>query len=115
MPAQRTPWWLYVMTGVTLLSLAWVILGGEQHLFSTPSSPVLVEVQSVVAVRPDDSGPPSYVYTVSLPDGMRARYRSERPYRVGDRVTVLHSRGKLTGRILLTTPAVDTYRSNDRP
>jgi hypothetical protein len=115
MSAQRTSWWLYVITGLLFLSVAWVTLGGEQHLFSTPSAPVSVEVQDVVAVRPDDSGPPSYVYTVSLPDGMRARYRSERLYRVGDRVTVLHSRGKLTGRILLTTPAVDTYRSSDRP
>jgi len=74
-----------------------------------------VEVQSVDAVRPDDSGPPSYLYAVRLPDSSRARYRSLRLYRVGDRVTVLFSRGKLTGRILLTTPAVDTYRSHDRP
>jgi len=115
MSAQRTSWWLYIIAGVLLATLAWMSLGGEQHLFSTPPTPVLVEVLNAVSARPDDSGPPSYVYMVRLPDGTRARYSSERLYRAGDHITLLYSRGKLTGRILLSTPAVDTFRSSERP
>ena len=106
--------WIYLASGVALATVGWVILGGEQNLFSTAPAPVSVEVQTVVMSRPDDSGPPSYLYTVTLPDGTRAPYHSQRIYRPGDRVVVLQSRGKLTGRILLTTPAVDTYKANDR-
>jgi hypothetical protein len=103
------------MAGVLLVAVVWMSVGGEQHLFSTRPAPVQVEVLTAVAARPDDSAPPSYVYVVSLPDGTRARYSSERLYRPGDRITLLFSRGKLTGRILLSTPAVDTFRSSERP
>ena len=116
--APRAPgasWSLYLITAIIVGAVAWATLGGEQNLFSTAPTPVLVEVQDVLAAQPDDSGPPDYIYTVSLPDGARARYRSGRIYRAGDRVTLLYSRGKLTGRILLTTPALDTPRSSGRP
>ncbi len=51
-------------------------------------------------------GPTSYVYRVTLPDGRQGLHRSQRVYRVGEHVKLLYSRGKVTGRILLTAPAV---------
>jgi hypothetical protein len=113
MSEQRAHWSIYVITVLVVAAIGWVALGGEQNLFSTSPAPLLVEIKSVVLSRQDE-GPPSYFYTVTLPDGTAAPYRSSRMYRVGDRVTVLYSRGNLTGRVLLTTPAVDTERARDR-
>ena len=111
--ADATRWWIYVMTGFMFMAVAWLTLGGEQHLFSTTPAPMLVEVETAV-LSEQAEGPPSYLYTVTLPDGTRAPYNSVRRYNVGDRITVIHSRGKLTGRVLLTTPAVDGQRGSDR-
>lgn len=110
MTKRGTSRWIYLVSALGLALVAWVVLDGERHLFSTAPTPVSVEVRAVLLPRDDNGGTPYYLYIVTLPDGAVANYNSERVYRPGDRIAVLYSRGKLTGRIRLTTPAADAER-----
>jgi len=106
--------WLYVFAVVALAMVAWVVLDGEQHLLSTAPAPVSVDVQAVLMPRDDVGGTPNYLYIVMLPDGTLAHYSSEQVYKARDRIVVLYSRGRLTGRVRLTTPPADADKANDR-
>jgi hypothetical protein len=100
--------WAVLLGALVMLAGAlWVSVGGEEVLFSTPAIPVFAQVIEVLAAKAEE-GPPTYAYRVSLPDGRHGLYCSERAYRVGSRVKVLYSRGKLSARTFLTTPESPT-------
>ena len=93
---------LVLSTGVAVLVLG--ALGGETTFLSTPATPVEVIVARVDSVAPPNDGPAGYQYAVTMPDGSIVRYTSPAAHRVGDRVVVMQSRGRLTGRVLLRRP-----------
>jgi hypothetical protein len=106
----RRSFWLYVVVAIMFVGVAWVTLGGEQNFLSTAPVLAKVEVLEVLAAESNE-GPPTYWYRVRLSEGVETRYRSAQVYRVGDHVTLLWSRGKVTGRILLTAPSrLETQR-----
>jgi hypothetical protein len=76
----------------------------EEHLLSSPAVPVLVTVIRAEAAIPSDETPGFFRYVVSLPDGTKGRFASERLFRPGTRLQVMHSRGRLSGRIRLGSP-----------
>ncbi len=78
------------------------LLGGER-LLATDPEPIEVRIVSRHGVLASEEAP-SFRYGVVLPDGSPAHYWSDRVHAVGDRLTVLVSRGRITGRILLSEP-----------
>ena len=96
-----------LFTSLAVVAILVVIaVGGESTFLSTPSAPVEVSVLRVDGVDPPNDAPAYYRYSVQLPDGAVARYTSPDVHRVGDKVVVMRSRGRLTGRIQLTRPRV---------
>src|SRR5262245_9151520 len=86
-----------------------VLLGGELHFFSTPAESTVVEVIARHGARQGE-GLPSHSYTVLLADRTTVGYESSRVWQVGDRLQVLYSRGRLTGRVLLSGPEIPIPR-----
>ena len=105
---ERTSWAGPVMVVVVGLAIVGVLIavtiGGESTFLSTTSEPVEVSVLRVDGVDPPNDAPAYYRYLVRLPDGAEVRYASPDTHRVGDRVLVMQSRGRVTGRIHLTSP-----------
>ena len=93
---------------VVLLAIVGVLvavtIGGESTFLSTTSEPVEISVLRVDGVDPPSDAPAYYRYLVRLPVGVEVRYTSPDAHRVGDRVLVMQSRGRVTGRIHLTSP-----------
>ena len=81
-----------------------ITFGGESTFLSTPARPVEVIIARADSIAPPNDSPANYRYAVRLPDGSVTRYTSPDVHRVGDRVRVMESRGKLSGRIRLTRP-----------
>ena len=97
---------LLVFILLAILGVVVAGLGGESTFLATTSRPVEVTVARVDGVDPPDDAPAHYRYLVTLPDGAAVRYESPDVHHVGDRVMVMQSRGRITGRILLTRPRV---------
>ena len=108
-PAHRR-YFLSALTILMVVGLTFLLLGGEERLFSTSPQPVTVTIASRDGVLPDDAAPPTYRYSVTLPDGATAKYWSDHVYTVGDVVTLMRSRGRLTHRMLLMEPHRDDAR-----
>jgi hypothetical protein len=89
------------MLGTVLATLV-ALLGGERLLSTDPEPVEITIVSRYGAIAGEEA--PSFRYGVVLPDGSPAHYWSERVHTVGDRLTVLVSRGRITGRILLSEP-----------
>jgi hypothetical protein len=104
--AAPTNHWMDALLVAAAGGLVALSFGGERLLLSTPPLRVPVTVQRVDAMHQDDSAPPTYSYAVLLPDGTIASYLSPRLHRQGDRLTLLLSRGRLTGRNLMSGPAL---------
>ena len=100
---QRTPWGLTLSVVAVAVVIVVLSMGGER-LLSTSPEPAVVRIVSRDGVLPSDDGPPSFRYGVALENGALAHYWSEHVHNVGDRLTVLASRGRLTGRIVLSEP-----------
>jgi hypothetical protein len=98
-------WKLLIGIGVAVVGvIAVVTLGGESTFLSTPARPVEVVIGGAESVAPPNDAPADYRYAVRMPDGSTARYTSPDVHRVGDRLRVMESRGRLSGRTRLTRP-----------
>jgi hypothetical protein len=105
-PGRRSLVWAIVAAIGTVLLVAWVAVPGfETHFLSGPAQPVTVAVVSVDRVEhPDEETPRYFHYRVRLPDGGQARFSSQQLFRVGDSFVVMYAKGRLTGRVNLSTP-----------
>lgn len=113
---ERAVGWVHFVAVVMLCGVAFIALGGERRLLSTEPTPVVVSVQSFRGLQQTGNGFSDYVYAVRLPDGASALFLSQVVLKPGDQVTLVHSRGRMTGRVFFvpTAPA-DTPHSATRP
>src|SRR5262245_22621479 len=82
----------------------------EQEMLSVSEGQAEVTVIGIHDDKPQGTRAPSlFRYNVSLPDGSRALFISERVQQPGTRILATVSRGRITGRMWLTGP----YRQVD--
>jgi hypothetical protein len=96
-----------VVGSATVVALALIILLGpwaERHFFSTEAAPVDVVVLRAHGGPARDELPADFIYTVRLPEGSEAVLTSRHVHHPADRAIVFRSRGRLTGRVVLTEP-----------
>jgi hypothetical protein len=79
----------------------------EGHFLSGPATATRVTITAIESVSHADENSPGYItYKVSLPDGRSARFTSSQTHRPGTRLMAMVSRGRLTGRTIVTSPYV---------
>jgi hypothetical protein len=98
------------------LGLGALLLEGQ--FLIGPATATAVTIMAIEAISHADEDSPGYIiYKVSLPDGRFARFTSQRTHRPGTRIKAMVSRGRLTGRTIVTSPYVvlpAEYQSNHR-
>jgi hypothetical protein len=114
---KRTPvaWVVLGAIGTLLLVALVAVPGFETYFLSGPSQPMKVLVIAVESVaHPDEETPRYFHFRVRLPDGTQARFSSQQLFRVGDSLIVMYARGRLTGRVNLSTPAGEAASTSSR-
>jgi hypothetical protein len=87
--APRNRWMDALVIAACLGLIALAGFGGERLLFSTSPVRVPVTIQKMDGIDQDGDSPPSYSYSVLLPDGSRASYSSARIHRQGEHHALL--------------------------
>jgi hypothetical protein len=89
---------LLSMTGAGILLLEGLILSG-------PATATPVTIVAIESISPSDDDSPGYItYGVRLPDGTKARFISARTHKPGTRLMAMVSRGRVTGRTIVSSP-----------
>jgi hypothetical protein len=83
---------------------AWAALVFEHVLFASPAAPAVITITTIEAAHAGGDGPASLRYRVALPDGSPAVFATPNVYGVGDRLSAMVSRGRMTGRVFVTAP-----------
>jgi hypothetical protein len=115
-PTTRPPLWRprvqraspLAVAGVALSLLflgAWFGVALWEGVFlASPAAPVVVTIAAVDHAHADGDGPASLRYLVMLPDGSTTHLWSPNVYQVGDRLSALAARGRITGRTFVSSP-----------
>ncbi len=88
---------LIILVGLGLVAPWW-----ERQFFSTPPIPLEVSVLRAHGGNARDEMPAEFVYSVQLPGGGTAMLTSRTVHQPGDHLRVAYSKGRLTGRIILS-------------
>lgn len=86
-----------ILAGLGLVTPWW-----ERQFFSTPPIPVDVSVVGVHGGNSRDEMPAEFVYSVRLPGGGTAVLTSRTVHQPGEQLRVAYSKGRLTGRVILS-------------
>jgi hypothetical protein len=105
-------------TTIAISALALAFLGAvgtfpavESHFLATPAEPTAVTVGWIEnAEHADEETPMYFHYVVTLPDGSRGRLASEHLFKPGDRLVAMISRGRVTGRTIISPPYLPLQR-----
>lgn len=107
-------------SAITILlgGLAMVVMGAvasfpvvEKAFLSTPAHATPVTITAIEnASHADEETPMYFHYVVTLPDGSSGRFASQTPHRPGEHLMAMVSRGRLTGRIIVSAPYVALER-----
>ena len=114
-PPTRPPLWRpratprspFLFPGIALLLAflgAWACLIFEHVLFASPAAPAVVTITTIETAHAGGEGPASLRYRVALADGSAALFATPNVYAVGDRLSAMVSRGRVTGRVFVTSP-----------
>ena len=102
---------------VTILGAACAVFLGayvvEPFVLASPAIATTVTVTAVESLSQGEHTEPRY--RVSLPDGSGARLHTPRVLQVGDRLTAMVSRGRVTGRVFVTPPHSPPFRDPGTP
>jgi hypothetical protein len=98
----------------TLAVLATVAGAGvfaEPFVLASPARATIVTVLAVESLAQHEHTEPRY--RVGLPDGSTARLHTPRVLQVGDRLTAMVSRGRITGRVFVGPPHSAPFRDRE--
>jgi hypothetical protein len=106
-PAEKRASRIYagIAVGLVLASFpALALVFGERVVLASAAIPLVVTVVEADRVHAHGDAPAELRYQVMLPDGVMAHLWSPHVYAVGDRLSAMVSRGRLTGRVFVTAP-----------
>jgi len=105
-PPSRLAWALAVP--LTIAGATFAVVLAEPFVLASPASATAVTVTAVESLAQHEHTEPRY--RVSLPDGSSARLQTPRVLQVGDRLTAMVSRGRVTGRVFVSPPHSPPFR-----
>jgi hypothetical protein len=105
-PPSRLTWALVVP--LTIVGAVYAVVFAEPFILASPASATAVTVMTVVSLAQHEHTEPRY--RVRLPDGANAILETPRVLQVGDRLTAMVSRGRITGRVFVSPPHSPPFR-----
>jgi hypothetical protein len=111
--APRPPLWraparprslfaLVLAVPLTIAGASFALVFAEPLVLASPARATAVTVDAVESLAQGEHTEPRY--RVRLPDGSSGRLSTPRVLQVGDRLTAMVSRGRITGRTFVTPP-----------
>ncbi|MET0554714.1 MAG: hypothetical protein ABW221_16860 [Vicinamibacteria bacterium] len=97
----------------TLFAVFCVVYFGEPFVLASHAEATVVTVSAVEALSQGEHTAPRY--RVLLPDGSSERLHTPSVLQVGDRLTAMVSRGRITGRVFVGPPHSTPFRGAGTP